>query len=63
MYPEKIKKRAAAKELVKEAEALAKRRVNENEKWEENDFKRDFLRILGEIAEILKKQRNETAYI
>ena len=48
MDSEKIKKRVAARELVKEAEALAKQRIKE--KWEEVDFKKDFLRVQEEIT-------------
>lgn len=56
MDSEKIRKRVEARELVKEAEALAKQRVKQG--WEERDFMRDLLRVQGEIAETLKKQRD-----
>jgi hypothetical protein len=56
MDSETIRKRVGARELVKEAEALAELRVKQG--WEEQDFKQDFLRVQGEIAEILKKQQD-----
>ena len=57
MDSETIRKRVEAMEIVKEAEALAQQRVEEG--WEEEDFKTDFLRLQGEIAEILKKKEDE----
>jgi hypothetical protein len=56
MESDTIIKRVKEKELVKEAEALAQQRVKHG--WDEQDFKQDFLRIQGEIAEILNKQQD-----
>lgn len=56
MDSETIKKRVEARELVKEAKVLAEQRVKQG--WEVQDFKQDFLRVQGEIAEILKKQQD-----
>ncbi|MGD2087324.1 MAG: hypothetical protein PVH61_14155 [Candidatus Aminicenantes bacterium] len=52
-----IRKKVEAMEIVKEADALAQQRINEG--WEEEDFKKDFLRVQGEIAEILSKRKDE----
>ena len=57
MDSEAIRKRVEAMEIVKEADALAQQRINEG--WEEEDFKNDFLRVQGEIAEILSKREDE----
>ncbi len=57
MDSDKIRKRADALEIVKEADALAEQRVKEG--WEEDDFKQDFLRVQKEIAEIIKKKEDE----
>ena len=57
MDSEAIRKRVEAMEIVKEADALARQRIKED--WQEEDFKQDFLRVQGEIAEILSKQENE----
>lgn len=53
MDSETIEKRVAAIDIVKEADALAKQR--ENEGWQEEDFKRDFLHVQEEIAGLLKQ--------
>lgn len=57
MDSEAIRKRVEAMEIVKEADALAQQRINEG--WKEEDFKKDFLRVQGEIAEILSKREDE----
>jgi len=57
MDSETIQKRIEAMEIVKEADALTEQRVNEG--WEEEDFKRDFLHVQKEIADILKQKGNE----
>jgi hypothetical protein len=54
MESDTIIKRVEVKELVKEAKTLAEQRGKHG--WEEQDFKQDFLRVQGEIAEILKQQ-------
>jgi hypothetical protein len=54
-----IRKKVEAMEIVKEADALARQRINEG--WQEEDFKKDFLRVQGEIAEILSKKADEKA--
>ncbi len=51
------KKRVEAMEIVKEADALSEERVKEG--WKEEDFKRDFLRVQKEIANILKQKEDE----
>ena len=57
MDSDKIRKRVEAMEIVKEADVLAEKRVEEG--WEEEDFKRDFLRVQKEIANILKQKEDE----
>lgn len=57
MDSDKIRKRVEAMEIVKEADALAEKRVKQG--WEEEDFKRDFLRVQKEIAGILKQKEDE----
>jgi hypothetical protein len=57
MNSESIRKRVEAMEIVGEAEALAQERVKNG--WEEEDFKKDFLRVQREISEILKKKEDE----
>ncbi len=57
MDSDKIRKRVEAMEIVKEADVLAEKRVKEG--WEEEDFKRDFLRVQKEIADILKQKEDE----
>ncbi|MCP5045947.1 MAG: hypothetical protein GY940_02175 [bacterium] len=57
MDSDKIRKKAEALEIVKEADALTEQRIKEG--WEEDNFKQDFLRVQKEIAEIIKKKGNE----
>jgi hypothetical protein len=52
-----IRKKVEAMEIVNEGDALAQQRINEG--WEEEDFKKDFLRVQEEIAEILSKEEDE----
>jgi len=52
-----IRKKVEAMEIVKEADALAQQRINEG--WQEEDFKKDFLRVQGEIAGLLSKEEDE----
>ncbi len=56
MDSETIRKKVEAMELGKEAEALAKQRVQEG--WTDEDFKQDFLHVREEINEFLKKQQD-----
>lgn len=56
MNSEKIRKKVDATEIVREADALAEQRVQEG--WEEEDFKKDFLRVQQEIAEILSQKED-----
>ncbi len=56
-----IRKKVEAMEIVKEADALARQRISEG--WQEEDFKKDFLRVQGEIAGLLSKEEDEKGNI
>lgn len=52
-----LKKELEAKEILEEAEELTRKRLEQG--WTREDFKKDFIKVKKEIAQILSKKQHE----